>query len=125
MKPERRYRDRVNKKLPAVVYTQCMGGTATNGTPDSYYEGNADILWVEWKWTSALNPRKLPNPSPLQDRWLTRAQHNGLRVAVICGSETYAYVLTSNWWWDNSLEFALKLKNVKEVADWIKEQVLR
>lgn len=125
MTPERRYREAVNKLLIPEVYTQTMGGTMTNGTPDSYYEA-ASILWVEWKWTSAQNPRLLPNSKnwPLQMRWLRRAYDNGHKVAVICGSPNRAYVFTQLRWEQRRIEDAGFVCDSKlAVAGWIAGRV--
>ena len=125
MTPERRYRESVNKLLLPEIYTQAMGGTLTNGTPDSYYEWH-NILWVEWKWTPAQNPRLLPDSKSwaLQKRWLRRAYDNGHQVAVICGSPNRAYVFTQLRWEMRRIEdatFAFGTKS--QLARWIEEKV--
>ena len=128
MNPERRFRNAVEKLLPEAVYYQAMGGTATNGTPDSYYEGAqhsprgniAHILWVEWKWTTARKPRVFPKPDPLQQFWLKRAHRNGVRVAVICGSPTVGYIFPGVSWEDEPTHIMTK----KEIAQWLEDSVM-
>lgn len=119
MKPERRYRESIHRLLPDTIYAQGMGGTMTGGTPDAYYEGGNGILWVEWKWTSALSPRLIPELTPLQQRWLTRAHSNGVRVAVICGSPILGYVFPGLTWKVRRTKDAVISGTKKEVAEWL------
>lgn len=121
MTPERRYRESINKLLPPTVYTQTMGGTQTNGTPDSYYEGRS-ILWVEWKYTRTLSPRVFPDSKNwvLQRFWLDRCHKNGHQCAVICGTPVGAYVFVAGGWRDRKITDCLQTMNNKQaVADWI------
>lgn len=124
MKPERRYRESVHKHLPVGVYAQGMGGTQTRGTPDAYYEGvSSRVLWVEWKWTTSLNPRLIPEPEPLQQRWLRRAHSNGVQVAVICGCPKRGYVFPGLSWESRLITDAALAGSKQEVAIWIAKQV--
>lgn len=125
MKPERRYRETVNKKLSKLTYYQAMDGTSTNGTPDSYYEGPSSLMWVEWKWTDSKNPRLIPDPRDLQKRWLRRAYGNNVKVAVICGSPNFGYVFPGLSWESRRIEEALLAGSKQDIADWIDEEVLK
>lgn len=90
-----------------------MGGTATNGTPDTYYETRptsrsgpgAGVLWIEWKYTTSRRPRAFPEPSPLQLDWLERAHHNGVLVAVVCGCPYGSYYALHLGWTKDLNEF--------------------
>ena len=124
MNPERRYRESVNRYLPRDVYHQGMGGVATNGTPDSYYEGSFNSLWVEWKWTNSKNPVLIPEPSALQKRWLTRAYSNGVNVAVICGCPLRGYVFPGFSWELRHTTGARLVGDRKAIAAWITSQVI-
>lgn len=124
MNPERRYRNRVEKHLPEEVYFQAMGGTATSGTPDSYYEALGPILWVEWKWTSARSPRLIPDPEELQKYWLRRAHRNGKAIAVICGSPVHGYIFPDLTWESRLITDAALVGSAEEIAQWITKQVL-
>ena len=105
VKPEGRFIDKVHRHLPKSVYRQGMGLTATNGTPDMYYEGDRSILWVEYKWINKmpesidLRHRKTsPKLSKLQQRWLRRATANHVRTAVILGSPEGAVIMLDDYW---------------------------
>ena len=125
MTPERRYREAVNKLLPSHVYTQSMGGSQTNGTPDSYYEAR-QCMWVEWKYTRSLSPRAFPDSKnwPLQRFWLNRCWGNDHQCAVICGTPVGAYAWMYGTWKDRKIiDSIYRFKDKREVADWIKWMV--
>lgn len=94
MKPEARLVTRFNNLLDKVgpVYHQGMFTPYSNGTPDQYYEGHKDAVFVEFKW----KPRKatLGNHisidiakllSPLQRVWARRRRTNGHAAWVVVG----------------------------------------
>ena len=91
-KPETNFIKRIHRKLNSNVYKQAMGLTATNGTPDYYYERSYGAIWVEYKWypkepiaVDLTNAKKDPCLSKLQQRWLRRAYHNNVIIAVVAG----------------------------------------
>lgn len=91
-KPENRYILKIHKDLPKGLYREKMANPYRGGTPDVYYEGNKDILWVEYKYLEKLpptltlnNPKGQTKVSPLQERWLRRTSHNGRKAKVILG----------------------------------------
>lgn len=91
-KPETLFANRIHRKLNKDVYKQAMGLTATNGTPDYYYEGNISHLWVEYKWypkepnrIDLCDTDKKPCLSRLQQDWLARADNNEQPLAVVAG----------------------------------------
>lgn len=94
-KPENRYIARVHKKLHESVYTEKMANPFRGGTPDVYYEGDQNDLWVEYKYLESLpltftptNPNGKTKVTPLQAKWLRRAYGNGRNVCVILGIGT-------------------------------------
>lgn len=77
MKPETRFIQKVHRRLGPVTdqrFRQKM--EAGNGTPDFYYEGEIDILWVEYK----VHPN---TPSKNQQRWIARARDHQQPVWVV------------------------------------------
>ena len=128
-KPEANYIKRVHNQLNNSVYTQGMGLTATNGTPDNYYEGHNGILWVEYKYvqtpprTLNLSTSTHPKLSKLQLRWLHRAAKNNVKTAVIMGTDSGGYIFTVE-----DLKKDIVLKDVgmspRQVAEWIEVMVL-
>ena len=77
MKPETRFIQKVHRRLGPVSdarFRQKM--EAGNGTPDFYYEGELDILWVEYK----VHPNK---PSDKQRKWIARARDHQQPVWVV------------------------------------------
>ena len=122
---ESRARDKVHDRLPARVFTgpfwwQSMGGTGTGGTPDHYYEGPEDDLWVEWKWTYAKNPHSPPEPTELQQRWLIRKHENGGQVAVIEGCPLGFRIYPGLSW---QLDYVADIELAQAVAQWVLNQV--
>lgn len=125
MKPERRCEKRVNALLLSSIHYQAMGGTATSGTPDTYYEAPCGSMWIEWKWTNSLRPNLIPEPSELQKLWLRRANGNGINVAVICGAPLRYYVFPGlSWESRKTVDAVPDLKTKQEVANWIGRCVL-
>lgn len=128
-KPEANYIKRVHKQLNNSVYTQGMGLTATNGTPDNYYEGHNGILWVEYKYVQTP-PRTLnlttsthPKLSKLQLRWLRRAHKNNVNAAVIMGTDNGGYIFTVPDLKDEQYLNEIGM-TPRQVAEWIEAMVL-
>lgn len=53
-KPEAVFRDSVHKYLTKLKRKQSMYTPYSAGTPDSYYLGNKNSLWIEWKFYKQL-----------------------------------------------------------------------
>ncbi|NIT13216.1 MAG: hypothetical protein GTN99_02930 [Candidatus Dadabacteria bacterium] len=88
-KPEARFIQSIERYLSPLVYRQSMYTPYSNGTPDRYYEGPYNQLWVEYKFTTALKPRPfkpIDLVTKLQAKWLLRAYKNGIPVAIILGN---------------------------------------
>lgn len=131
-KPEAVFVSSVNKHVPKHVYHEGISQTFRGGTPDRYYEGNKDVMWVEYKFTQDIkrelvltDPKKKPALSPLQQRWLKRAHGNGRKVAVIVGCPQGGVILPGDAWLDpiSKTDFESRLVSRNEVAQWIEEQV--
>ena len=91
-KPETLYMQKLHKHLPEFLYKEKMNNPYRGGTPDVYYEGNADILWVEYKYLPSLpptftltNPKGATSVTSLQAKWLRRSFENGRNTLVILG----------------------------------------
>ena len=84
-KPETRFISRVHRGLDRRVYREKTANPFRRGMPDVYYEGDAGILWAEYKWLPTVRNRFTPGLSELQRQWLIRAHRNGHTVAVIVG----------------------------------------
>lgn len=89
-KPETTFHNGINRHLRKEVYREKTNNPYRGGMPDFYYEGNKGILWVEYKYWVSL-PRSgiiesvYDLVTPRQWLWLTRANTNGVNVAVILG----------------------------------------
>ena len=104
-KPESSFIKRIHRKLNSDVYKQAMGLTATNGTPDYYYELSYGALWVEYKWydkepyeINLCDTGRKPNLSRLQQIWLRRAYKNNQTVYVIAGYPGGCIILPKLTW---------------------------
>jgi hypothetical protein len=104
-KPEARYVGRVHGHLANNIHHQGMGLTATNGTPDDWYEGSKDTIWIEYKWWEKIpaifnlcTRKSTPKLSKLQQRWLKRGYKNASNVAVVIGSPDGSIFLPNLEW---------------------------
>jgi len=131
-KPEAQFICSVNKHIPPSVHHQSMDGTFTSGTPDQYYEGDIDHLWVEWKFSPSLPPvidltnqSQRAKLSKLQQTWLKRAYVNNQPCAVILGTPKGGYIYTHEQWLlpIRREVMANLLLSKKELAEWIQQQV--
>ena len=127
-KPESNFIDRIHRKLNKAVYKQAMGLTATNGTPDYYYEGITGHLWVEYKWypekpdfIDLCDTGKKPNLSKLQQHWLRRANNSGQPIAVVAGFPGGVIVLV-----EDEFEAAMPMHDAEQLhhmvlteQDWV------
>ena len=124
-KPEANFVKRIHSKLNKNLYKQAMGLTVTNGTPDYYYEGKLNYLWVEYKWypteptfVDLYNTARKPSLSMLQQHWLKRAHTNNINTAVVAGYPKGCIILQGLEWetpWNNS---ALE-DHIYEESAWI------
>lgn len=82
------------------VYDQGMYTPYSSGTPDHYFEGRKDELWVEYKrlpkWTRVIDPAELC--TGLQKTWLNRARQNGKHAWVVVGTDTGQYMIWKTGW---------------------------
>lgn len=102
MKPESRFISNVHKKLHPDVYREKMYNPLRGGTPDVYYEGFKDDLWVEYKYVKSFPKRTnvfKPDLSQLQLAWLMRAHDHGREPWVVVGSPTGSVILTEPCDW--------------------------
>lgn len=101
-KPETRFYTAVHKLLPRGLHREKMHNPFRGGTADVWYSGNADDLWVEYKWLARLPVRtsicldKLL--SPLQQQWLLGRYEEGRNVVVILGTPKGAWVFEGASW---------------------------
>lgn len=91
--PEGRFIRSVNDQLHSDVYREKMHNPMRGGTPDCYYMGFADDLWVEYKYVKKFARVVKPALSPLQMAWLMRAWDRGRRPWVVVGSPTGCMLL--------------------------------
>jgi hypothetical protein len=125
-KPESLFIKRINKafgKQPhETPYSEKMSNPYRGGTPDVYYEGEKDCLWVEFKWYPRT-PKKISTfekLSALQTAWVKRAYGSGRNVAIIAGSPAGAMIVTKL---DEDTEFPFVPQPEKDVSQWIWSQV--
>lgn len=115
------------------VYPLKLSLPYTAGVADSWYDGPAGDLWVEWKHyrdlpaTIDLLAGKKPKLSKLQQEWLKDRYDNGRNVAVIVGSPRGGVILQRLAWTfpisrERFLETALPKAGL---ADWIYNQTMR
>lgn len=105
--PERRFIERVHRKLHTVSRLCTTGIMGANGVYDYYYEGpNKGILWVEYKAVpnklpkliTLNNPAKKPSLSILQQRWGKQRTLNRVPNAVVLGSEVNGIIFPWDSW---------------------------
>lgn len=99
MKPENRFIAGVHKELHADVYREKMFNPMRGGTPDCYYMGFEDDLWVEYKYVQKFSKTIKPALSPLQLVWLMRAADRDRKPWVVVGSPTGAVLLDDPAQW--------------------------
>ncbi len=104
MKPENRFIKRVHDQLHPDVYREKMFNPMRGGTPDCYYMGYVDDLWVEYKWVAKLPALIKPALSPLQLAWLVRAHDRGRRPWAVVGSPTGSVVILEPAQWSKGKE---------------------
>lgn len=142
MKPEARFVNAVNSKLPLWIHKQSMAFTMTNGTPDQYYDIDyhhpkvpsfiGEDLWVEYKWLDQPPVRKFtPKPTDLQKQWLSRRHYIGGNAWVIVGFPTKkdsvqksGFILTGPEVWEREVDpRELRALSALEIAKEIQARV--
>lgn len=76
-KPEATFVSAVSKYLKGKVYHQSMYTPYSAGTPDHWYLGSKQSLWVEWKFYPKWPVRPFQawkKLSPQQSKWIRRAK---------------------------------------------------
>lgn len=125
-KPETTASNRINNKL-IDVYFEKMNNPYRGGTPDFYYEGFVNSMWVEYKWYDTkpkqwnLTNPKDPKISKLQQNWLRRAHNNRQLTAVIVGYPN-GYSIFEGLSWEDNLPSREDI-TAQDVAKWIAFQV--
>lgn len=126
-KPETTAAHQVNILLPKSVYFEKQNNPYRGGTPDFYYEGKSDILWIEYKWFKyrPLSWEVIKDEkrglSRLQQNWLRRAFRNGVMVAVVA-KHPKGYALFIGDDWETAEPSSENLKAI-DVAKWIESEV--
>ena len=126
-KPETRAAKLVNDWLPSSVYFEKMHNVYRGGTPDFYYEGPSDMLWVEYKhfphyprsWSVITDEHR--GLSRLQQNWLRRARNNHRKTAVIA-KHPQGYALFVGDDWEHGQPYT-DTCTALEIAKWITYQV--
>lgn len=129
-KPENTFIQSINRLLVREIYHMKIANPYIAGAPDVYYEGNKNILFVEYKYVdvfpSSLDLLQTNKLSRLQADWLERAEANGVQCAVIVGCQTHGMVLRGRSYWSTPVrrEEWLDIRLTKpEIADWIARKV--
>lgn len=104
----------------------------SSGTPDVWYSGTADDLWVDYKYLTKV-PKSAPiivqkMLSQLQRLWLGRRYNEGRNVIVILGTPNGSWVYDKlSWDWPNGItpsELAAFGRTRKEVAEYISKRTM-
>lgn len=126
MKPENRFISQVHKHLPELVYREKTNNPYRGGTPDVYYEGSRDILWVEYKFKQSLPKTVKLKLTKLQLRWLHRCYGNGKNCWVILGwkdnNTTRGVIFTDPSDWERAHDrnsLMDRSLSIQELARWI------
>lgn len=125
-KPESQFIAKVHKRTKQWgTYHEKNHNVYRGGTPDVFYSGCKNDLWVEYKYLTSL-PVREDTPvkidlSPLQDRWLLNRYREGRNVSVIVGCPEGGVILKDLEWRDCWLADAFKKRVVtlNDVATFI------
>lgn len=137
------FKKAINDKLPKFDEIQLTGihqqsntfaSLSHNGTPDHYYDGSKQDLWVEYKVLERMprdgivriaplpGVKKQPRGrlSPQQRRWLLRRWERGRNAIVVVGLPNRTGVIIEGCNIDDenpaSIDEAI---SIKEIACWI------
>ena len=128
--PETRFYQAINRQFRDGPYCEKMHNVYRGGTPDVWYSGTLDDLWVEYKWLAKLPQRASIQISkllsPLQLLWLDERQKEGRNVAVILGTPSGAWIYENLAWHGDvtPAEFAAFSKTKQQVADYIRRRTM-
>lgn len=121
-KPETTFIQSIHRHLPKEVYREKMANPYRGGTPDVWYSGYKNDLWVEYKFIPKLAVR-VPNKievSELQRLWLEARQSEGRNVAVIVGHPGGGMVLFVPFTREINTDVILANTLTRtQLADWI------
>ena len=132
MKPETRFRNKIERRLPPGVYCEKMSNPYRGGTADSWYSGNAADLWVEYKFLPSMPQRgdidaKRIGLTRLQGDWLRGRYKEGRNVCVIVGVPLGG-VIMRDLEWEQAMSagaFQSRVVTIPSLAEWIARQTLR
>lgn len=124
-KPENVFRDSVHKHLPIGLHHEKMNNPYRGGTPDDWYSGTRNDLWIEYKWLPKI-PIKVPINVPdlfskLQLMWLNDRSNEGRNVTAIIGCKEGGVILSDKGW-NYPLDvndFRARLLDRISLANWI------
>lgn len=120
MKPESRLIKSVHDLLHPDVYREKMFNPMRGGTPDVYYMGFADDMWIEWKWVKKFPKHVVPKLSPLQLVWLVRAHDRHRKAFAVVGSPTGCIVFADPHQWKQGIaRDEARVLSKKQTSDWI------
>lgn len=130
----------IDNRIDKFIHRQSMTGAAKtfNGTPDRYYDGALDDLWVEYKQLVSMprdnyvrvapidGVKRQPNGrlTALQLNWLTRrwwnasSTHNAI-VVVGLPNKTALLLRTPSEW--NGAVSIFESRTYAEVSKWIQD----
>lgn len=129
--PETRFYTSIHRllKKSGGVYMEKMHNPFSSGTPDVWYSGNADDLWVEYKWLNKV-PARTPirvykSLSERQLLWLRERRKEGRNVAVALGTPEGAWLFEHGSWLDSlpQQEFRQHALTKKQLASEIRRRV--
>ena len=129
-KPENVFRESVHKFMKHDnPYHMKNNNDFTGGVPDDWYSGNADDLWVEYKFI--VVPKRdstqiIPDLSKLQLEWCNNRKKEGRNIIIIIGCKEGGVIMTRARDWRTGMtaeEFRGDLQTRKEIADYIRKRV--
>jgi hypothetical protein len=125
--PETRFYTAVHKLLPKALHREKMHNPYRGGTADVWYSGNADDLWVEYKYVTKVPKRAAISVarelSPLQLQWLHNRYKEGRNVVVILGTPIGCWIYEFLKW-ETELVTAEQLAesglSKQQIADFVR-----
>ena len=119
---ESNFTQSIHRLLPQEVYKWKINDRFTSGIPDSYYSGQKNDLWIEYKFIKELPVKRLiPKLSQLQLQWLNARYSEGRNVAVIVGSPQGSILFKDKEWIAGKQPINFMSK--RDVAHWITTSV--
>lgn len=136
---EGQMRQAIKRYLPRIIHRQSMTGAteATNGTPDDYFDGTCDDMWVEFKvithWPRSgiltvapiLNVKKQPRGrlTVLQANWIKRRHDVGQNAHVMLGlPDRKVLIIQGCDIYDDNIVDHCETVTLKDAAEWIIER---